>query len=119
MTATAGFLIAVSLVLILAVLIEVRRAHIRVEYSVSWLAAGFALLLVSSFPGLLSFLAGRLHLEQEPLTLVLLVGCIFLFVLFRLSIVVSSLKDNNIALAQRVAILEYRIAAHHEEEQSD
>ena len=31
MTATAGFLIAVSLVLILAVLIEVRRAHIRVE----------------------------------------------------------------------------------------
>lgn len=119
MTATAGFLIAISLVLILAVLIEVRRAHIRVEYSVSWLAAGLALLLVSSFPGLLSLVAWWLHLEQEPLTLILVVGCIFLFVLFRLSIVVSSLKDNNIALAQRVAILEYRISARHEEEQSE
>lgn len=118
MTATAGFLIAISVVLILAVLIEVRRAHIRVEYSVSWLAAGLALLLIASFPGLLSPLARWLHLEQEPLTLILVVGCIFLFVLFRLSIVVSSLKDNNIALAQRVAILEYRIAARHEEEQN-
>lgn len=116
MSATAAFLFAVSLVLILAVLIQVRRAHIRVEYSVSWLAAGLALLLVSSYPGLLPFLAQSLHLEEEPVTLVLLVGCIFLFVLFRLSIVVSSLKDNNIALAQRVAILEYRIAAHHEKE---
>lgn len=119
MTATAGFLIAISLVLILAVLIEVRRAHIRVEYSVSWLAAGLALLLVSSFPGVHSLVARWLNLEQEPLTLILVVGCIFLFVLFRLSIVVSSLKDNNIALAQRVAILEYRIAARHEEEQSE
>lgn len=119
MTATAGFLIAVSLVLILAVLVEVRRAHIRVEYSVSWLAAGLALLLVSSFPGALSLLTGWLHLEQEPLTLLLVVGCIFLFVLFRLSIVVSSLKDNNIALAQRVAILEYRVSASHEKEQSE
>lgn len=118
MSATAGFLLAISLVLILAVLIQVRRAHIRVEYSVSWLAAGIALLLVSSYPGLLPFLARSLHLQEEPLTLVLLVGCIFLFVLFRLSIVVSSLKDNNIALAQRVAILEYRIASHHEKETS-
>ena len=116
MTPIQGFLFAVSVVLILAVLVQVRRAHIRVEYSVSWLVAGLSLLLVSGYPGLLRLLAETLHLEQEPLTLLLIVGCIFLFVLFRLSIVVSSLKDNNIALAQRVAILEYRIAHPHEEE---
>lgn len=119
MSAIAGFLIAVSLVLILAVLVEVRRTHIRVEYSVSWLFAAVALLLVASVPGIMSLLSRGLGLEQEPLTLILAVGCIFLFVLFRLSIVVSSLKDNNIALAQRVAILEFRIAACHEEAQSE
>ena len=31
-----------SLALILLVLFSVRRVHIRVEYSVSWLAASFA-----------------------------------------------------------------------------
>lgn len=119
MTALTGFIVAISLVLILAVLIQVRRAHIRVEYSVSWLAAGLALLVVAGYPGLLALFARSLHLDDEALTLLLVVGCIFLFVLFRLSIVVSSLKDNNIALAQRVAILEYRISSHHEKTQSE
>ena len=35
--------------------------------------------------------------------------CVFLLVLYRISMILSSLKDNNIALAQRVAILEYQI----------
>ena len=33
----------------------------------------------------------------------------FVVVLYRVSRIVSSLKDNNIALAQKVAILEYQI----------
>lgn len=110
------FLAVVTFVLIAAVLVQVRRAHIRVEYSVSWLVAGVLLLVVVLWPGLLPYLADLLRLDDEPLTLLLLVGCVFLFVLFRLSIVVSALKDNNIALAQRVAILEYRLSRHHEEE---
>jgi hypothetical protein len=107
---------AVTIVLILAVLLLVRRAHIRVEYSVSWLGAGVALLVLALYPGLLPTLARGAGLEDEALTLLLLVGCVFLFVLFRLSMVVSSLKDNNIALAQRVAILEYHITHGKQEE---
>jgi hypothetical protein len=34
---------------------------------------------------------------------------VFLVVFYRFSVVVSDLKDNNIALAQKVAILEYQI----------
>ncbi len=107
---------AVTLVLIAAVLVQVRRAHIRVEYSVSWLGAGVALLLVVFYPGLLPWLAALAGLQDESLTLLLLVGCIFLFVLFRLSIVVSALKDNNVALAQRLAILEYHLSHINEKE---
>ena len=111
-----GFVAVVTLALIGAVLVQVRRAHIRVEYSVSWLGAGVALLLVALYPGLLTWLAGVLTIHDESLTLMLLVGCVFMFVVFRLSIVVSSLKDNNIALAQRMAILEYHLTHRHEEE---
>jgi hypothetical protein len=111
-----SMVVAVTLVLIAAVLVQVRRAHIRVEYSVSWLGAGVALLVVVLAPGLLGSIAGMVGLQDETMALLLLVGCLFLFVLFRLSMVVSALKENNIALAQRLAILEFRLADRHEEE---
>jgi len=40
-----------SIVLMLVILYSVRRSHIRVEYSVSWLAAAFLLLVLSRSPG--------------------------------------------------------------------
>lgn len=116
MTAMQSIVVAVTVVLIAAVLLQVRRAHIRVEYSVSWLGAGVALLVLALYPGLLPALASAAGLGDEALTLLLLVGCVFLFVLFRLSMVVSALKDNNIALAQRVAILEFHITHGKQEE---
>lgn len=100
-----------SALLILMVLVSVRRARIRVEYSVSWLIAAVALLLLSRAHGLLQSIAGLLGLTYPPLALLLIVGCVFLIIFYRFSIVVSRLKDDNIALAQRVAILEYHIQA--------
>ena len=57
-----------SIVLVLVVLYSVRRSHIRVEYSVSWIAAATILLVV-----------------------------------------ISDLKDANIAMAQRLAIVEFQL----------
>ncbi len=107
-----NFLTVLSIVLILAVLFSLRRSHIRVEYSVSWLAAALALLILSRSHPLLRALASALDLAYVPLVVLPVVGCLFLFVLFRLSVIISRLKDANIALAQRVAILEYRIDSH-------
>ena len=98
-----------SALLILMVLVSVRRARIRVEYSVSWLIAAVALLVLSRARGLLHSIADLLGLTYPPLALLLIVGCVFLIIFYRFSIVVSRLKDDNIALAQRVAILEYHI----------
>jgi len=95
--------------LLLSVLVSVRRAHIRVEYSVSWLLAATALLLLSRFPGLLQAAAHGLGLSYPPLALLLVIGCVFLVMFYRYSVILSKLRDDNIALAQRVAILEYRL----------
>jgi hypothetical protein len=98
-----------SVLLIVMVLVSVRRARIRVEYSVAWLIGAAALLLFSRARVLLRTVADFLGVTYPPLALVLLVGCVFLLIFYRFSLIISQLKDDNIALAQRVAILEYHL----------
>src|SRR6266850_66926 len=89
-----NFTTGMSVLLIVLVLASVRRAHIRVEYSVSWL---------------LESVAAQLGIADPPMALMLLAGCVFVIIFYRFSIIISKLKDDNIALAQRVAILEYHL----------
>ena len=110
-----NFTAGMSLLLITLVLISVRRAHIRVEYSVSWLIASVAILLLSRSQKLLVAIAAQLGIVYPPLALMLLAGCVFVFIFYRFSVIISRLKDDNIALAQKVAILEYRLQSIHEQ----
>jgi len=103
-----------SVLLIGMVLLSVRRAHIRVEYSVSWLAAALVLLALSRWPSLLNRIGAAMGINAAPLVLLVVTGALFLLVLYRLSMMISSLKDSNIALAQRLAILEFRLESHEE-----
>src|SRR5580693_8246612 len=107
-----------SLVLMAVVLFSVRRSHIRVEYSVSWLGAALILLVLSRSPGALYWIAAELGLTDPPLALLILVFCVFLVVIYRLSVVISDLKDANIAMAQRVAILEFQLQSLNEKRSS-
>ncbi len=103
---------AVSVLLIVAVLASLRRAHIRVEYSVSWLVAGVALLMISRSHSLLDAAGNFLGTSSyPPLALLLIIGSVFLLMFYRFSLVISKLRDDNIALAQRLAILEYHVRA--------
>jgi len=98
-----------SVILLLMVLVSVRRAHIRVEYSVSWLLAAGAMLILSRARPLLDAVRNLIGLPDSPLTLFLLAAGVFLIMFFRFSIIISHLRDDNIAMAQRVAILEYHL----------
>ena len=106
-----------SVLLLAIVLVSVRRAHIRPEYSVTWLIAAAAMLVLSRNRPLLDLLRRVSGLPDTPLTLFLMGAGVFLIMVFRLSVILSHLRDDNIALAQRVAILEYRIRGmeNHEE----
>ena len=102
---------ALSVLLLVLVLFSVRREHIRVEYSISWLLASLAMLLLSRSRPLLDYLTRNFGIPDTPLTLFLIAGSVFLIMFFRFSVIVSHLRDDNIALAQRVAILEFHIRA--------
>ena len=100
---------ALSILLLVIVLVSVRRAHIRPEYSVTWLIASAVMLALSRMPSALEALRRLSGLPDTPLTLFLLGAGAFLIMVFRFSVILSHLRDDNIALAQRVAILEFRI----------
>ena len=95
--------------LIITVLIGLRRAPTRVEYSVSWLIAAVILLLLAQLPVPLRWFASWAGIQDPPTVLLFLVAGVFLVVFYRFSIIISHLRDANIALAQRVAILEFRL----------
>ncbi len=106
-----------SVVLIVMVLTALRRAHIRVEYSVTWLIACITLFALSRSKTALTWIAEALGLSYAPTVMVLVAGFIFLVMFFWTCVVISRLRDDNIALAQRVAILEFhlnRLASHDE-----
>jgi hypothetical protein len=107
---------AFSVLLIASVLSSVRRAHIRVEYSVSWLIAGLVMLILSRWMAALDWVADLVGISQTgpaaaPLVLLMVTGTLFMIVLYRISLRISSLKDSNIALAQRLAILEFHLGS--------
>jgi hypothetical protein len=99
----------ISVVLIVMVLVALRRAHIRVEYSVTWLIACVALFVLSRSETLLGWIASILGLGFAPTVLMLVAGLIFVVMFFWTCVVISRLRDDNIALAQRVAILEFHL----------
>ncbi|MEP7366643.1 MAG: DUF2304 domain-containing protein [Acidobacteriota bacterium] len=99
----------IAVALIVTVLVSLRRAHIRVEYSVSWLAAAVILLVFAQMPGLLRQIAMWAGIQDPPTALLFLITGVFLVVFYRFSVIISHLRDANIALAQRVAILEFRL----------
>ena len=107
-----------SVTIIGLVLYSVRRQHIRVEYSVSWLTAAVVLFLVSMRHEVVLWLAEVMGLSDPPVAILMIVFFVFLVVGYRFSLRVSSLKDANIALAQRVAILEYQIKASTNEQET-
>jgi len=100
-----------SLLLAGWVLASVRRAHIRVEYSVSWLAAAMVLLVLSRWHALQGWVASAVGVNDASVAVLMAGGAVFLVVLYRFSLIISTLKDSNIALTQRIAILEFRLNA--------
>jgi hypothetical protein len=95
--------------LIVAILYSLRREHIRVEYSLSWLAAAVVVFTLSLWERGLAGLGQWMGISYPPAALASVTICVFLVVLYRLSMIVSQLKDNNVALAQKVAALEYHL----------
>jgi hypothetical protein len=102
--------VVASVILILVVLELVRGRRLKERYALLWLATGIALLVLSAWRGGLNTIAGWLGVTGYPPAVLFAVATLFIFlVLLHYSTVISKLTDENVELAQRVALLEERV----------
>jgi hypothetical protein len=99
-----------SVLLILVVLELVRGRRLKERYALLWLATGVVLLVLSVWRDGLNTLAAWLGVTGYPPAVLFAVATLFiLLVLLHYSTVISKLTDENVDLAQRIALLEERM----------
>jgi hypothetical protein len=102
---------AASLVLLLVVFELVRSRRLRERYALLWILPGVVLVALSAWRGGLNTIAGWLGVRGYPPAVLFAVGLLFvILVLLHYSTVISRLSDQNVILAQRLALLELKLS---------
>jgi hypothetical protein len=102
---------AASLVLVLVVFELIRSRRLQERYALLWLLTGLVLVVLSAWRGGLNTIAGWLGVRGYPPAVLFAVGLLFvILVLLHYSTVISRLSDQNVVLAQRLALLEAQVS---------
>jgi cell division protein FtsW (lipid II flippase) len=99
---------AVASVLLLLFVFElIRSRRLRERYALLWLLTGVVVLALSLWRGGLNTIAGWVGVQTYPPAALFAIAALFILgVLLHYSTVISKLSDQNVILAQRVALLE-------------
>jgi cell division protein FtsW (lipid II flippase) len=101
---------AASLLLLLVLFELIRSRRLRERYALLWLLTGLVLLALSAWRGGLNRIAGWVGVQTYPPAVLFAVALLFvLAVLLHYSTVISKVTDQNVILAQRVALLEFEL----------
>jgi cell division protein FtsW (lipid II flippase) len=101
---------AASLLLLLVVFELIRSRRLRERYALLWLLTGLVLLALSAWRGGLNTIAGWLGVQTYPPAVLFAVAVLFvLAVLLHYATVLSRVSDQNVILAQRLALLELEV----------
>ena len=108
---TVSIVAATSSVALLVVVFElIRSRRLRERYALLWLATGVVLLVLSAWRSGLNTIAGWVGVTGYPPAVLFAVATLFIIVvLLHYSTVLSKLTDENVLLAQRLALLEERV----------
>ncbi len=99
-----------SFALVLVVLELIRRRRLRERYALLWLITGLVLTGLSAWRDGLNTIAGWIGVRGYPPAVLFAVGILFILaVLLHYSTVISRLSDQNLVLAQRLALLELEL----------
>ena len=101
---------AASVILVLVVFELIRSRRLREQYALLWLVTGIVLVILSAWRGGLNTIASWLGVRGYPPAVLFAVGLLFvILVLLHYSTVISRLADQNVVLAQKLALLEARL----------
>jgi cell division protein FtsW (lipid II flippase) len=103
--------VAASLLLLLVVFELIRSRRLRERYALLWLLTGLVLLVLSAWRGGLNTIAGWFGVQTYPPAVLFAVALLFvLAVLLHYSTVISKVSDQNVVLAQRLALVELELS---------
>ena len=112
--------VAASLLLLVVVFELIRSRRLRERYALLWVLTGVVLLALSAWRGGLNTLAGWVGVETYPPAVLFAVALLFvLAVLLHYSTVLSKVTDQNVILAQRLALLEQALREREAEREPD
>jgi hypothetical protein len=99
-----------SVLLLLVVFELIRGRRLKERYALLWIATGVVLLVLSAWRGGLNTIAGWLGVSGYPPAILFAAATLFsILVLLHYSTVLSKLTDDNVLLAQELALLEERL----------
>jgi hypothetical protein len=104
-----------AFVLLVVILELIRSRRLQERYAILWLVTAVTMLVLALWRDGLSELADLVGIAYPPSLLFVLAALFILAVLLHYSTVISRLADQNKILAQRVALLESRLAERHQE----
>jgi len=103
---------AIAAVVLLAVVFElIRSRRLQERYALLWLLTGIVIFVLAVWRSLLGTAADAVGIAYPPSALFVLAALFILLVLLHYSTVISRLSEQNLALAQRLALLEQRTRA--------
>ena len=102
---------SIAAVIMLGLIFElIRRRHLRERYALVWVLTGLALLTLALWRQGLNTLASWAGVKTYPPSIFFAAILFFMLVLvLHFSIVLSRLSDQNVTLAQKLALLETRV----------
>jgi hypothetical protein len=93
--------------ILLIIIFELMRTRrLQERYALLWLLTGLVVLVLALWRGALGLLAETVGIAYPPSALFVLAALFILVVLLHYSTVISKLSEQNIKLAQRLALLE-------------
>lgn len=102
-------LLLFSLLLIILTTYFLRKGRIPEKYALLWYCFAIIIIIVSFFPGILSFFANMLGFKlMSNMVLIILIGILFMLAM-ALTIMIAGQKKKTILLIQELALLKSRI----------
>lgn len=108
---------AAAVLVVVGVVIELIRRHkLQERYALLWIVTGAVMFVLAVWRGALYALADATGVAYPPSALYMVAGLFVLVVLLHYSTVLSRLSEQNKTLAQRIALLEARLAGGKQDE---
>lgn len=103
------FGVVIAVVLLVIVLELVRRRRLQERYAILWLLTGLVLLVLSIWSSAIQAMSDLVGIAYPPALLFAVSLLFVVIVLLHYSTVISRLAQQNVALAQTIALLEERV----------